>query len=261
MAEEFDVIVVGSGMSGGYAAKELCERGLKVLVIERGRNIEHGGPEYTDMLQPWERKNHGLVPEEVFDDPTRETVGYAITPDNLKWFTKFEDAPYSVEEGTDMVWVRAHGLGGRSLLWARQTYRLGQHDFDANAEDGHGVPWPIGYDDLKPWYDKVDLFAGISGQAEGLPQLPDGIFQPAFGLTAAEKIVKEKVEAAFPGRVVTSGRCAHLTAPTEEQAALGRAPCQKRNYCSRGCSFGAYFSSLSASLPEARATGNLTVVT
>ncbi len=261
MAEDFDVIVVGSGMSGGYAAKELCERGLKVLVIERGRHIEHRGPEYTDMLQPWERSNYGLYPQPLLDDPTISTVGYAITPDNTKWFTRFEDAPYTVEDGTDMVWVRAHNLGGRSLLWSRQTYRMGQHDFEANAKDGNGVPWPIGYDDLKPWYDRVDVFAGIAGEAEGLPQLPDGVFQPSFGLTAAEKVVKEKVEASFPGRRVTAGRCAHLTAPTKEQEALGRVVCQKRTFCSRGCSFGSYYSSISASLPAAQATGNLTIVT
>lgn len=260
MAQDFDVIVVGSGMSGGWAAKELCERGLKVLVIERGRHIEHGGPEYTDMLQPWERKDYGLVPEAMMDDPTLATVEYAITPDNLKWFTPFEDAPYTVEDGTDFTWVRAHNLGGRSLLWWRQTYRMGPQDFEANAKDGHGVPWPIGYDDMKPWYDHVDRFAGIAGEAAGVANVPDGVFQKSFGLTAAEKVLKEKLEANFPGRRLLHGRCAHITEPTEEQSALGRGVCQKRLYCNRGCTFGAYFSSVSATLPAAEATGNLTIL-
>lgn len=261
MAEDFDVIVVGSGMSGGWAAKELCERGLKVLVVERGRHIEHRGPEYTDMMMPWESKNHGLIPEEYSQDHDLRSVGYAMTPDNLNWFTKFEDAPYSIEDGKPFIWVRAHGLGGRSILWSRQTYRLGQHDFDANAQDGHGVPWPIGYDDLKPWYDHVDTFAGISGQSEGLAQLPDGVFQRPFGFTAAEKVMKAKIEEAFPNRKVIHGRCAHLTEPTDEQRALGRVECQQRNYCHKGCSFGSYFSSLSATLPAAEKTDNLTIVT
>lgn len=261
MSEDFDVIVVGSGMSGGWAAKELCERGLKVLVIERGRMIEHRGPEYTDMLMPWEVKNYGLIPEDLLEDETIAAVSYALTPDNLNWFTRFDEAPYSTEEGKPFIWVRAHNLGGRSLLWSRQTYRMGQHDFEANAKDGHGVPWPIGYEDLKPWYDYVDAFAGISGGAESLAQVPDGVFQPPFEFTAVEKVLKSQIEKSFEGRKVIHGRCAHLTAPTEEQQALGRVACQTRNFCHKGCSFGAYFSSLSATLPAAERTGNLTILT
>lgn len=248
-------------MSGGWAAKELCERGLKVLVLERGRHIEHRGPEYSDMLQPWERKNYDLIPEDFLERPEMATVAYALTPDNLKWFTKREDVPYTTAEGKPFTWVRAHNLGGRSLLWSRQTYRMGDHDFRANAEDGHGVPWPIGYDDLKPWYDHVDRFAGIAGSQEGLPQVPDGQFQKPFGFTAVEKHLKTEIEKAFPNRNVIHGRCAHLTEPTEEQEALGRVVCQQRKLCSRGCSFGGYFSSLSATLPAAEKTGNLTIVT
>lgn len=260
MAEEFDVIVVGSGMSGGYAAKELCERDFKVLVIERGRHVEHRGDEYTDMLQPWQRKNYELVPEELMQDQNWAEVGYALKTDNLDWFVRFEDAPYTVEEGTQMSWVRAHNTGGRSVLWSRQTYRMGPMDFEANAKDGYGVPWPIGYDDLKPWYDKVDQFVGIAGENAGVENVPDGVFQPAFGLTAPEKVLKEKLEANFPGRRLINGRCAHLTKPTPEQQELGRVVCQTRNLCNRGCSFGAYFSSLSASLPAAERTGNLTII-
>jgi choline dehydrogenase-like flavoprotein len=260
MAEQFDAIVVGSGVSGGWAAKELAERGLKTLVVERGRFIEHRGPEYTDLIEPWNRVNYGKVPETYVMDPVRRTVGYAITPDNLKWFASTEDHPYSTEEGKPFVWVRGYHLGGRSLLWSRQTYRMSPMDFEANAKDGHGVPWPIGYDDLKPWYDHVDRFAGIAGSVENLPQLPDGVFQKPFEFTAAEKLVKERVEKAFPGRKVIHNRCAHLTDPTEEQIALGRSACQQRSYCHRGCSYGAFFSSLSATLPAAERTGNLTIV-
>jgi choline dehydrogenase-like flavoprotein len=262
VSEEFDAIVVGSGMSGGWAAKELSERGLKTLVLERGRHIQHGGPEYTDMLAPYERKNYGLYPEDkIASDEGIQNVTYAITPDNEKWFTRFEDAPYTTEEGKPFVWIRAHGLGGRSVLWSRQTYRMSDIDFKANATDGHGVPWPIGYDDMKPWYDHVDRFAGIAGSTEGLEQLPDGVFQPPFDFKAPEKALKERVEKAFPTRNIIHNRCAHLTAPTQEQMDLGRAQCQQRSYCSRGCSFGAYFSSLSATLPAAERTGNMTLVT
>jgi len=250
----------GSGMSGGYAAKELCERGFKVLVIERGRHVEHRGDEYTDMLEPWQRKNYELVPQELMQDQNWAEVGYALKPDNLDWFVRFEDAPYTVEEGTQMSWVRAHNTGGRSVLWSRQTYRMGPMDFEANAKDGNGVPWPIGYDDLKPWYDKVDQFVGIAGESAGVENVPDGVFQPAFGLTAPEKVLKEKLEASFPGRRLINGRCAHLTKPTPEQTELGRVVCQTRNLCNRGCSFGAYFSSLSASLSAAERTGNLTII-
>ena len=260
MADEFDVIVVGSGMSGGYAAKELCERGLKVLVIERGRHVEHRGPEYTDMLEPWQRKNFELMSEELMDDPNWAEVRYAVKTDNPKWFVRFEDAPYTVEEGTEMSWVRAFNTGGRSVLWSRQTYRMGPVDFEANAKDGNGVPWPISYDDLKPWYDRVDRFVGIAGENAGVENVPDGIFQPSFGLTAVEKILKEKLEANFPGRRMINGRCAHLTKPTPEQEELGRVVCQTRSLCNRGCSFGAYYSSLSASLPAAERTGNMTIV-
>lgn len=258
---EFDAIVVGSGMTGGWAAKELTQKGLKVLVLERGRHIEHGGEEYTDFLDPWERENYGLYPEGWQDDMGLRSVGYAITPDNKKWFVRYEDDPYSFDDDKPFEWIRAHGLGGRSQLWSRQTWRMGEIDFAANKADGHGVPWPIGYNDLKPWYDYVEEFAGICGQAEGLEQVPDGVFQPPMELHAAEKVLQSKIEAAFPGRRVINSRMAHLTVPTEEQTELGRAACQKRNYCERGCSFGAFFSSLSATLPAAERTGNMTLET
>ncbi len=252
---DFDAVVVGSGMSGGWVAKELTERGLKTLVIERGRHVEHG-EDYTDFEAPWDLPLLNRVPE----DELIEYGGY-VTQATKHFRLKAADHPYATPEGRPFRWTRGYHLGGRSLMWARQSYRLSDIDFGANKKDGHGVDWPIRYGDLAPWYDHVERFAGISGQAEGLEQLPDGVFQPAMDMNTVEKEMKARLESAFPTRKMTIGRCAHLTEPTAEQTALGRAPCQYRNYCSRGCSFGAYFSSLSATLPAARRTGNLTIVT
>ncbi|HVI99660.1 MAG TPA: GMC family oxidoreductase [Sphingomonas sp.] len=257
----FDAIVVGSGMSGGWAAKELAERGLKVLVIERGRHVEHGA-DYTDMQNPWEDKNWGRVNEdEVKRDYFVQSRCYAFNTTTQHWWVNDRDNPYTTPEDRPFGWIRGYHLGGRSLMWGRQTYRMGEMDFAANATDGHGVDWPIRYADLAPWYDHVEIFAGISGKAEGFAQVPDGKFLPPMPLTAVEKDFKARLEAAYPTRRVTNGRCAHLTQPTEAQQALGRTQCQYRSMCERGCSFGAYFSSLSATLPAAQATGNVTILT
>jgi len=256
MTADFDAIVVGSGMSGGWAAKELAERGLKTLVIERGRHIEHG-TDYTDFKAPWELPNLDAVPE-------REQVHYGgrvIAASTAHFRIKEDEHPYSVAEGKPFRWFRGYHLGGRSLMWARQSYRMSEMDFEANKKDGYGNDWPIRYDDLAPWYDHVERFAGISGQAEGLPQLPDGQFQPPMELNCVEEVFRDRLQEAYPTRRLTIGRCAHLTQPTEEQQALGRGACQSRSLCPRGCSYGAYFSSLSATLPAARKTGNLTIVT
>jgi choline dehydrogenase-like flavoprotein len=257
----FDAIVVGSGMSGGWAAKELAERGLKVLVIERGRRVEHGA-DYTDTQMPWELPNFGRVAEdEKAGDYVVQSRCYAFNTATKHWWVNDRDHPYTTPEGRPFSWIRGYHLGGRSLMWGRQTYRLSEMDFAANARDGHGVEWPIRYADLAPWYDHVEKFAGISGKAEGLAQLPDGKFLPAMALTDVEKHFKARLEAAYPARRLINGRCAHLTAPTPEHEALGRGACQYRSACERGCSFGAYFSSLSATLPAALATGNVTILT
>lgn len=263
MSTEFDAIVVGSGISGGWAAKELCERGLKTLLIERGRHIEHGGPEYTDMITPWESKHYGCPPERfVAQNPRLASVmQFALNPDNLHWFVNDSEQPYSTPDDKPFVWIRSYNLGGRSVEWWRHAHRMGEFHFNANKTDGHGVAWPIGYDDLAPWYDYVESFVGIAGSIEGLEHFPDGKFQPPFELNCAERVLKEQVEAAFPGRKVIPARTANLTAPTAEQRALGRSQCQSRLYCYKGCSFGAYFCSLSATLPAARRTGNLTIMT
>jgi choline dehydrogenase-like flavoprotein len=258
---DFDAIVVGSGMSGGWAAKELCERGLKTLVIERGRHVEHG-PDYTDALAPWEIEQRGRVSEtEIAEHYSVQSKCYAFNTANKHFWVRDSDHPYETPDDKPFVWIRGYHLGGRSLLWARHSYRWGDLDFESNLRDGHGVDWPIRYADIAPWYDRAERFAGVSGTPLGLPQTPDGVFQPPMALNAVEKDFKAKVERRFPGRKFIMGRVAHLTQPTEEQLALGRGQCQYRDHCYRGCSFGAYFSSLSATLPAAQRTGNLTVVT
>jgi choline dehydrogenase-like flavoprotein len=258
---DFDAIVIGSGMSGGWAAKELCEQGLKTLMIERGPPIEHG-VDYKDSLMPWEVENFGMVSEAEIAEhyPIQSTV-YAFNSATKHLWVKDDEHPYSTPEGREFVWLRGYHLGGRSLMWGRQSYRLSEMDFESNARDGHGVDWPIRYGDLAPWYDHVERFAGISGSQEGLEQLPDGQFLPPMAMTPVEEDFKRKVEAAFPTRRLIIGRCAHLTAATPEQEELGRSSCQYRSLCERGCSYGASFSTQSATLPAAQRTGNLTVVT
>lgn len=258
---DFDAIVVGSGMSGGWAAKELAENGLKTLVIERGAHVEHGA-DYQDFKEIWEIENRGRMPEDELAAhyPVQRNC-YALTTANKHLFVKDSDHPYETPENRPFNWFRGYHLGGRSLLWARHSYRWSDLDFEANAKDGHGVDWPIRYADLAPWYDHVERFAGISGSMEGLAHLPDGEFLPAMELNCVEKEFKARLERRFPGRKLIMGRVAHLTEPKEEHFALGRGACQYRDLCYRGCSFGAYFSSLSATLPAAERTGNLTVVT
>jgi len=257
----FDAIVVGSGMSGGWVAKELAEKGLKTLVIERGRHIEHGA-DYTDHLAPWELPNMGMVNEEEAREHYEvQSQCYAFTTATKHLWVKDSEHPYTTPEGKPFMWIRGYHLGGRSIMWARQSYRLSEMDFKSNLEDGHGTDWPIRYADMAPWYDHVETFAGISGSNEGLEQLPDGKFLPPMQMTAVELDFKRKLETAFPTRRLIIGRCAHLTEPTAEHEALGRIACQYRSLCERGCSYGAYFSSLSATLPAAQRTGNVTVVT
>ena len=257
----FDAIVVGSGMSGGWAAKELTEAGLKVLVIERGKAIEHA-TDYSDTLSPWELANYGMVSEREIDaDYPIQSKCYAFTSGNKDWWAKDSDHPYTYPEDKPFFWIRGYHLGGRSLMWARQSYRLSEIDFSSNANDGHGTDWPIRYADMAPWYDHVERFAGVSGSRDGVEQLPDGQYLPPMALTPVEEEFGRKVEEVYPTRRFITGRCAHLTEPTDEHRELGRGPCQYRSLCERGCSYGAYFSSLSATLPAAKRTGNLTVVT
>ena len=182
----FDAIVIGSGMSGGIAAKELCERGLKTLVLERGRKLEHGAS-YTDWMQPWDIGNANLVPEEELerDYPIQGTC-YAMSAATKQYWVKDSEHPYSTPEGKPFSWIRGYHLGGRSIMWGRQSYRLSEMDFAANAKDGHGSDWPIRYSDIAPWYDHIEKFIGVAGSNEGLAQLPDGQFLPEFALNDAE---------------------------------------------------------------------------
>lgn len=256
---DFDVIVVGSGMSGGWVAKEMAERGLKVCVLERGRDIVPA-EDYTDFEDPWQHEQLNMKSAQDWEDYPVQAEVYAFHSYTKQFWVKDTEHPYITPEGQDYKWRRGYHTGGRSIMWARQTYRLSEIDFNANKTDGHGVDWPVRSADITPWYEHVEKFAGISGSEEGLEILPDSVFQPPHDLTCGELELKKKVEAAFPGRKVIPGRVANLTAPTQEQLELGRGKCQARDHCFRGCSYGAYFSSNSATLPAARRTGNLTLM-
>jgi choline dehydrogenase-like flavoprotein len=258
---DFDAIVIGSGISGGWAAKELCERGLKTLLIERGPLIRHR-IDYLDYLSPWELKTRGWVSEdEKREHYPVQAWSYAFNTATKHFWVKDSEHPYETPPDRPFNWLRGYHLGGRSITWGRQTYRMSDVDFTANKLDGQGVDWPIRYADLARWYDHVERFAGISGAAENLPHLPDGEFLPPMELNCVESEFKAQLEKRHPARRVTVGRCAHLTAPLPDQIAVGRGPCQLRNVCERGCSYGGYFSSLSATLPAAERTGLLTTVT
>lgn len=249
----YDAIVVGSGISGGWAAKEFCEKGFKTLVLERGRMVKHG--DYpTANLEDWELPNRNrMTPEQMKDYQIQARTGYTMTPATQAWWPKDTENPYSETKPFD--WIRAYHVGGRSLLWGRQSYRLGDMDFEANAKDGIAVDWPVRYKDIAPWYDYVETFIGVSGQNEGLHQLPDGKFLPPMEYNCLELSIKEKLKKSM-GRDMIMGRTAHITT---EGGHNGRGTCQTRNRCMRGCPFGAYFSSNAATLPAAQATGNLTI--
>ncbi len=248
----YDAIVIGSGISGGWAAKELCEKGFKTLVLERGPIVEHVVDYPTMNLDPWDTElRGGLTPQQKKKHYKAVRSGW-IGTDTEHFWADDEANPYTEEK--PFLWLRGHQMGGRSLLWGKQTYRWSDLDFEANAKDGHGVDWPIRYKDIEPWYTYVEKFAGISGEPLGLPQLPDSHFLPPMEMNCVEKHVKNRIEKEFKGRNMIIGRCAHLTVPHN-----GRGQCQNRNRCSRGCPFGAYFSSNAVTLPAANATGNLTI--
>ena len=249
----YDAIVVGSGISGGWAAKELCEKGLKVLLLERGRNIEHVKDYDTAMKAPWEFKHRGrLTLEQKRTHPIQSRAG-SYSEFNEKFWVNDLECPYTEVKRFD--WFRGYHVGGRSLMWGRGCLRLSEMDFEANAKDGFGVDWPVRYKDISPWYDYVERFVGVNGQNEGLSQLPDGQFLPPMQMNCVEKSVKKRIEEHYDRhRMMTIYRMANLTVPH-----LGRGSCQYRNLCSRGCPFGGYFSTQSSTLPAAVATGNLTL--
>lgn len=252
--EHYDAIVIGTGVSGGWAAKELCEGGLKTLVLERGRMVKHG--EYPTMHDdPWDLKlRGGTTIEEQKRQEKQSRTGYTTSAYSRHWFVDDIKHPYNETKRFD--WMRGYHVGGRSLTWGRQSYRLSDLDFTANSKDGYGVDWPIRYKDLAPWYDYVERYIGISGEPLGIPHLPDSIFSPAMELNCVEEEFKAKIADNYNDRLLTIGRVAHITGNQQYQ---GRSNCQYRNRCIRGCPYGAYFSSNASTLPAAEATGNMTL--
>ncbi|MBL7698696.1 MAG: GMC family oxidoreductase [Chitinophagaceae bacterium] len=240
-------------MSGGWAAKELCEHGLKTLVLERGRNVEHIKDYITATKRPWEFEHRGQLTEQIRKDNPIVGRCYAFTEDTQHFFVKDGEHPYIQTKPFD--WIRGYQVGGKSLLWARWTQRWSDLDFEANAKEGIAIDWPIRYKDIAPWYSYVEKFAGISGNRDGIPHLPDGEFLPPMEMNCLEKHFKQSVESNYDGRHFIISRTANLSKGLKD-----RGPCQYRNLCSRGCPYGGYFSSNSATLPAARATGNLTLV-
>lgn len=253
----YDAIVIGSGISGGWSAKELCEKGLKTLVLERGRDVQHVKDYPTTNLYPWEFEHRNELPYAVQQENPIVNRCYAFHEDAAHFFVKDQEHPYVQEKPFD--WIRGYQVGGKSLLWARQTQRWSDFDFDGPARDGFAVDWPIRYQDIKPWYDYVERFAGIAGDKDGLPELPDGEFLPGYPLNVVEKYFKQQVETKYPGRKVISARCAHLSKPNQIHIDQGRVQCQNRTLCQRGCPFGGYFSSNASTLPWAAKTGNMTL--
>lgn len=253
--ESYDAIVVGTGISGGWAAKELCEKGLKTLVLERGRMVKHIEDYETANMDDWDFPLRGELPlEEQKKQLKQARTGYTTKAPSHMWFVNDLEHPYNEIKRFD--WMRGYHVGGRSLQWGRHSYRWSDIDFTANQKDGIAVDWPVRYKDIAPWYDKVETFIGVSGENLGLKQLPDGQFLPMMDLNCVEQRFREKTAENFNGRTVTAGRVAHLTGTKEFD---GRSKCQYRNRCIRGCPFGAYFSSLSSTLPAAEATGNMTL--
>jgi choline dehydrogenase-like flavoprotein len=254
---KYDAIVIGSGISGGWAAKELCEHGLKTLLLERGRSVVHLKDYPTATRAPWEFPHRGRLPKNVLDENPVLSRCYAYGEATKHFFVPDKAHPYIQEKPFD--WIRGYQVGGKSLLWARQTQRWSQFEFEGPARDGIAPPWPIGYNDLAPWYSHVERFAGISGNKDGLIQLPDGEFLPPWEMNCTEKHIADKIMERYPDRPVIIGRCAHLTQPQPIHIQQGRGQCQARDMCERGCPFGGYFNSNSTTIPWAERTGNLTL--
>jgi choline dehydrogenase-like flavoprotein len=255
----FDAIVIGSGISGGWAAKELCEHGLKTLIVERGRDVVHLRDYPTATKNPWDFPHREQLPLAVLKDNPIVNRCYAFNETSEHFFVKDNEHPYVQEKPFD--WIRGYQVGGKSLLWARQTQRWSKFDFAGPGRDGFAVEWPFQYEELAPWYSHVERFAGISGNLDGLETLPDGEFLPPWELNCVEKEVQQKIMANYHQRYVVVGRCAHLTKPNPIHIEQGRTQCQARSLCERGCPFGGYFSSNSTTIPWAAKTGNLSLLT
>ncbi|MBT8384374.1 MAG: GMC family oxidoreductase [Bacteroidia bacterium] len=253
--EEYDAIVIGTGISGGWAAKELCEKGFKTLVLERGPMVEHIKDYPTMHMDPWDFELGGETSQEDLKQQEKQSrTGYTTDAASKHWFVNDLKHPYNETKRFD--WMRGYHVGGRSIMWGRHSYRLGDIDFEANKKDGFGVDWPIRYKDIAPWYDHVESYIGVTGEKMGLKQLPDGIFEPGMELNCVENHLKEQLSNNYNDRVLTVARIAHINS---DKSFEGRTRCQFRNRCIRGCPFGGYFSSNSSTLPAAERTGNMTL--
>ncbi len=255
----YDAIVIGSGISGGWAAKELCEQGLKTIVLERGRDVQHIKDYPTAFSNPWDMPHRGHETRKTKEENPVVSRCYAFDESTEQFFVKDTEQPYIQEKPYD--WIRGYQVGGKSLIWARQTQRWSPFEFQKPNRDGYGLEWPIGYNDISKWYDHVESFVGISGNYDGLDTLPDGDFLPPWEMNKVEQEIQKSIMSAYDDRQVIIGRCAHLTEPKAVHLEQGRGKCQARDLCYRGCPYGAYFSSNASTLPTAKKTGNLTLAT
>ncbi|MDB5150899.1 MAG: family oxidoreductase [Mucilaginibacter sp.] len=253
----FDAIVIGSGMSGGWAAKEFTDKGLKTLILERGRDVKHIKDYPTTNMYPWEFEHRGQLPAAVQEANPIVSRCYAFGESAAHFFVKDAEHPYIQDKPFD--WIRGYQVGGKSLLWARQTQRWSNFDFEGPARDGFAVDWPIRYEDIAPWYSYVEKFAGISGNRDGIAELPDGEFLPAFPLNNVEEYFRDHVKSKYKNRYVISARCAHLSTPNQIHLDQGRVQCQRRTICERGCPFGGYFSANATTIPWALKSGHATL--
>ena len=253
----FDAIVVGSGISGGWAAKELTQKGLRTLVLDRGRDVKHVTDYPTTMMQPWEFEHRGQVPNEIKKDYQIASKNFIFTEATAHFLTKDAEQEYIQDRPYD--WIRAYHVGGRSLLWGRMTQRWSDFDYEGPARDGYAVDWPIRYADIAPWYSYVEKFVGISGNRDGLATLPDGEFLPPFEMSCVEKHFKTNIAKKHSDRHVIMGRVAHLSKPKAVHLKQGRGQCQNRTICERGCPYGGYYSSNSSTIPWAEKTGKMTL--
>ena len=256
-ANTYDAIVIGSGISGGWAAKELCEQGLRTLVVERGRNIEHIKDYPTAFKDPWEFEHRGDVTKAYLKENPLISKAAGFSEETAHFFIKDKDHPYVQEKPFD--WIRGYQVGGKSLTWGRACQRWSEFEFTAPERYGYGIRWPIGYKDIAPWYSHVERFAGVCGNKDGIEAMPDGEFLPPFDLNCVERHIQQKIKENYKDRFLVQARWAQLTQPKEVHLQQGRGKCQARNLCMRGCPFGGYFSSVSSTLPWAQKTGKLTI--
>ncbi|RFS16689.1 GMC oxidoreductase [Emticicia sp. C21] len=256
-AQTYDAIIIGSGVTGGWAAKELTEKGMRVIMLEKGRQLEHVTGYENAMKDPWQMQYNGRLTIEQKETHPKLSRDYPYNEMTEKYWMNDSDSMYKEDKRFD--WFRPGIVGGKSIMWGRQSYRLSDIDFEANLKDGIAIDWPIRYKDIAPWYSYVEKFVGISGEKLNLPQLPDSEFLPPMEMYAVEKEVRKRIEKNFPGRNMTIGRVANLSEAAKAQLGVGRASCQYRNKCSLGCPFGAYFSTQSCTLPPAAKTGRLTL--